>query len=108
MIRKLEGKREAFVIDTPETSLVLLTLPTGQIETAYYGKRIAIESACEAESLSEKNEFPPGNSIDYNSDPNPYTLEDVRLLVGTYGKGDLREPMIEAVSCDGSSTWTLS
>ncbi|MGN8774205.1 alpha-galactosidase [Candidatus Weimeria sp. HCP3S3_B5] len=104
MIRKLEGKREAFVIDTPETSLVLLTLPTGQIETAYYGKRIAIESACEAESLSEKNEFPPGNSIDYNSDPNPYTLEDVRLLVGTYGKGDLREPMIEAVSCDGNST----
>lgn len=104
MIRELKGDRSAFVIDTLNTSLILLTLPTGQIETVYYGKKIRIDSAEDALSLSEKNEFPPGNSIDYNSDANPYTLEDVRLLVGTYGKGDIREPMIEAVSADGSST----
>ena len=104
MIRELRGDRTAFVLDTPHTTLALLTLPTGQIETVYYGNRIRIDSAEDALALSEKNEFPPGNSIDYNSEPNPYTLEDVRLLVGTYGKGDIREPMVETQSADGSTT----
>lgn len=104
MIRELKGDRTAYVLDTPHTTLVFLTLPTGQIETAYYGSSIRLDSADEALSLSEKNEFPPGNSIDYNADKNPYTLEDVRLLVGTYGKGDIREPFVEAVAPDGSTT----
>ncbi|MDD6550727.1 MAG: alpha-galactosidase [Lachnospiraceae bacterium] len=104
MIRELKGERTAYVLDTPRTTLVFLTLPTGQIETAYYGAYVGIDSADEALALSEKNEFPPGNSIDYNADKNPYSLEDVRLLVGTYGKGDIREPFVEAVAPDGSTT----
>lgn len=104
MIRELRGESTAFVLDTPHTTLALLTLPTGQIETVYYGNRIRIDSAEDALALSEKNEFPPGNSIDYNAEANPYSLEDMRLLVGTYGKGDLREPMVEAEAADGSTT----
>lgn len=104
MIRELKGDRTAFVLDTINTTLVLLTLPSGQIETAYYGTSIKLGTAEEALSLAEKNEFGPGNSIDYDSEPRPYSLEDVRLLIGTYGKGDTREPFVEAVSADGSTT----
>ena len=58
MIRELRGESTAFVLDTPHTTLALLTLPTGQIETVYYGNRIRIDSAEDALALSEKNEFP--------------------------------------------------
>ncbi|RRF97087.1 MAG: alpha-galactosidase [Lachnospiraceae bacterium] len=104
MIRVLKGDRTAFVLDTPHTTLVFLTLPSGQIETAYYGPSIQLDSAEEALSLSEKNEFSVGDSIEYNPENNKYSLEDVRLLVGEYGKGDIREPFVEAVSSDGSTT----
>ena len=104
MIRELKGERTAYVLDTPDTTLVFLTLPSGQIETAYYGSSLKLSSVAEALSLSEKNEFPVGNSIEYNPENNHYSLEDVRLLVGEYGKGDIREPFVEAVSADGSTT----
>ena len=100
MIRELRGDRTAFVLDTPHTTLALLTLPTGQIETVYYGNRIRIDSAEDALALSEKNEFPPGNSIDYNSEPNPYTLEDARQNgkhIQVTFKGALKQNQQEAV-----------
>lgn len=104
MIRELKGERTAYVLDTPNTTLVFIMLPSGQVETAYYGRSIKLESAEEALSLSEKNEFPVGNSIEYSPEHNHYSLEDVRLMVGEYGKGDIREPFVEAVSADGSTT----
>ena len=55
-------------------------------------------------SLVEKHEFAPGNTNIYDSDHPQYSLEDMRLEMSSYGKGDIREPFIETVHDDGAMT----
>ena len=33
-----------------------------------------------------------------------FSLEDVRLEMSSYGKGDIREPFVEAILYDGAKT----
>ena len=55
-----------------------------------------------ADALVEKRVL-PGNANAYSR-----TLrilpEDLRLVIFSYGKGDLREPFVEVIYDDGSST----
>lgn len=101
MIRQL-GK--VFVLDTAHTTYCFRVLETGQLEHLYYGSYIRIGSEQEAEALFEKHAFAPGNSILYDQQHPQYSLEDMRLEMSGYGKGDIREPFVEVIHADGSET----
>ena len=97
MIRRID---DSFVLDTAHTTYAFSVLPTGQLEHLYYGKKIHFSK----EMLSEKHAFPPGNTNQYDSENKNFSLEDMRLEMSAYGKGDIREPMVEIVHADGSYT----
>ena len=101
MIRRLGN---VFVLDTPNTTYALGVIPSGQIEHLYYGERIILDSEEEATALMEKHSCPPGNAICYSPEYSNFTLEDIRLEMSSYGKGDIREPFIEVTHSDGSYT----
>ena len=101
MIRQL-GK--VFVLDTAHTTYCFRVLETGQLEHLYYGSYIRIGSEQEAEALFEKHAFAPGNSILYDQQHPQYSMEDMRLEMSGYGKGDIREPFVEVIHADGSAT----
>lgn len=101
MIRQM-GR--VFVLDTNHTTYSFKVLPTGQLEHLYYGEAIAIDSEEEAEVLSEKHAFIPGNANAYDRQHTNYSLEDIRLEMSSYGKGDIREPFVEIVHADGGMT----
>lgn len=93
-----------FVLDTEHTTYCIKVLPTGQLEHLYYGEKIEIDSEEEAEVLSEKHTFAPGNTNVYDNEHKNYSLEDMRLEMSSYGKGDIREPFVEIVHADGGMT----
>lgn len=101
MIRRLGN---IFVLDTPNTTYAFGVIPSGQIEHLYYGESIPIDSDEEAAALIEKRAFPPGNVVCYNPEHSNFSLEDIRLEMSSYGKGDVREPFIEVTHSDGSYT----
>ena len=95
----------AWVLDTPHTTYAMALLPTGQIEHVYYGRKIRIgEGEGALAALIEKHAFAPGNTCVYDNDHCQYSLEDVRLEMSSYGKGDLRDPFVDIKYDDGSST----
>ena len=90
----------SFVLNTKNTTYAFGLLETGQLEHYYYGKRIHFSKA----ALMEKHEFSPGNTNQYDKEHLKYTLEDMRLEMSAYGKGDIREPLVEIIHSDGSFT----
>jgi len=96
---KNDGK--LFVLHTKNTTYAFSLLETGQLEHIYYGKRIPI---IDERGLKEKHFFGPGNTVAYDNDHTAYTLEDMCLEYSGYGKGDIREPFVEVVCADGSTT----
>lgn len=101
MIRQLD---HIWVLDTEHTTYCFRRLETGHLEHLYYGERIEIDSAAEAEALFEKHAFAPGNTNIYDSKHPEFSLEDMRLEMSGYGKGDIREPFVEVIHADGSYT----
>ena len=101
MIRRLDN---VFVLDTQNTTYCFRVMESGHLEHLYYGKRISLFSASEADALVEKQAFFSGSSIVYSEDRPTLTLENVRLEMSSYGKGDIREPFVEIIHADGSYT----
>lgn len=95
---------QCFVLETPGTSYCFRVMKTGHLEHLYYGRRITVMDDGDAEALAERHAFLPGNTNAYNSECSEFSLEDIRLEMSSYGKGDIREPFIEAVHADGSFT----
>ena len=105
MIKHTENN--GFIIETRNTSYIFKVLPTGQLEHLYYGKKLTIpEEAVEGtlDALCEKHAFYPGNTIGYDQEHLQYSLEDMRLEMSSYGKGDIREPFVCITHADGSRT----
>ena len=100
MIRRLGN---VFVLDTERTTYCFRVMETGHLEHLYYGKSIRIEEDCWG-ILIEKFAFAPGNTNVYEKDHPGISLENVRLEMSSYGKGDIREPFIEVLHGDGSYT----
>ncbi len=100
MIRE---ENQVFHLDTKNTSYIFGVLPTGQLEHMYYGRKLTL-TGDGVGALREKHAFAPGNSICYDQEHLQYSLEDVMLEASAYGKGDIREPFVELVHEDGSST----
>lgn len=101
MIRQLG---DLFVLDTNNTTYCFSILKTGQLEHLYYGEKLYIDTESDAEVLKEKHAFAPGNTNVYDNDNKEYTLEDMRLEMSSYGKGDIREPFVELLHDDGAIT----
>ena len=101
MIRNLD---QVFVLDTKSTTYCFQVLETGHLEHLYYGKKIRIEASSDVKAIAEKQAFPPGNGNVYDSNFPKFALEDMRLEMSSYGKGDIREPFIQVIHRDGSYT----
>ncbi|MDE7434829.1 MAG: alpha-galactosidase [Lachnospiraceae bacterium] len=95
---------QCFVLDTANTTYCFRVMETGHLEHLYYGRKITLPEGAYAEALTEKHAFMPGNTNAYNEENTAFSLEDVRLEMSAYGKGDIREPFIEVIHADGSYT----
>jgi alpha-galactosidase len=103
MIRIIEEQN--FILDTTHTTYAFRVLPTGQLEHLYYGRRLHLkDTVASLDALTEKHAFAPGNSNVYDQEHKAYSLEDMRLEMSAYGKGDLRDPFVEIVHEDGGRT----
>ncbi len=101
MIRIIEEDKSLFVLDTDNTTYAFKVLPSGHLEHLYYGRKIHMDSS---DGLEEPKGFPPGNTAVPSKEVTDITLEDLRLEMSSYGKGDVREAFIELYNADGSST----
>ena len=104
MIRRFDGERPAFLLDTENTSYAFRVLPTGHLEHLYYGRRIGAGGAEALASLEEKRSFAPGGVIVYDARHGTTVPEDMCLEFSSAGKGDIREPFLELVHADGGRT----
>ncbi len=95
---------QVWVLDTENTTYAFRILKSGHLEHLYYGASIRIKSEEDAAALTEKSVFEPGNLIAYDKENNALCLENVRLEMSSYGKGDIREPFIEFCDKKGSTT----
>ena len=101
MITVKGDKNPLFILDTGHTTYAMKVLDTGHIEHLYYGRKIHMD---DADGLSEQHEFAPGNTSVYSPENGNFSLEDMRLEMSSYGKGDVREAFLEVVNSDGSTT----
>lgn len=93
-----------FILETDNTTYCFRVLETGHLEHLYYGRRLTLPEGFGVEALWEKQAFAPGNVNFYDEEHKNFSLEDIRLEMSSYGKGDIREPFIEVVHGDGSFT----
>lgn len=91
-----------FALETKETTYCFRILNSGHLEHLYYGQKINLRDGYEP--LTEKIQFLPGNEIAYSKEYPSVGLENICQEISSYGKGDIREPYIELVFEDGSST----
>lgn len=107
MIKVMESKERTgyssftFSINTEHTSYIFRTLPTGQLEHLYYGRRIKLR---EGSDIAPRHIGTFGNSVSYDRDHPEIALEDIMLETSTTGKGDIRDPQFIIESADGSTT----
>lgn len=90
-----------FHLQTQHTSYGFRVTKTGHLEHLCYGKRVAAGSE---EVFIEQHAFQPGNVVLYDQGCPEFSLEDMRLEMSSWGKGDIREPFVEIVHADGAMT----
>lgn len=94
--------QNCFVLNTRNTTYAFrVNGKCGCLEHMYYGRRIHMDND---DGLVEQHAFAPGNTVCYEKGMENYSLEDVCLEFSSYGKGDIREPMVEVVNFDGSNS----
>lgn len=97
-----------FVLQTENTSYVFRSLDTGHLSHLYYGNKLRFGGVTidtnVTNALTAKMKFLPGNTIQYHERFPDRCLEWTTLELGTFGKGDMREPSIVVVYGDGSRT----
>ena len=96
MIKKI-GRN--FILETKNTIYIFKLLPNGYLGHLYYGDRFDEKIFQNIKSNIRRT----GNTVEY-SDDFPYSLEDIPLEYSTYGKGDIKEPLIVIRNYDGSNT----
>lgn len=87
-----------FHLQTEKTSYVLRALPTGQLESLYYGRRIRNEE--DMTFLYDKHASGYGNSTNYTQEDTSLSLDHIALEYSAYGKGDYRLPSMQVTSHD--------
>ena len=90
-----------FILNSGHTTYAMKVLDSGHVEHLYYGRKIRLD---DEDGLTEQHEFAPGTSVVYSKEHGNFSLDDMRLEMSSYGKGDVREAFIELVNSDGSIT----
>ncbi len=98
----IEIINNSYILHTKHTTYAMRLTETGHMEHLYYGKRI--RSADGLGFLSERHEFPHGDSISYDKEHPAVLMQDMRLEISAPGKGDARELSFACSYGDGSST----
>ncbi|MBR5260928.1 MAG: alpha-galactosidase [Oscillospiraceae bacterium] len=98
MIQKIDNY---FKLDTGNTSYLFEINRAGIAEHLYYGSYIETR---DVDFLRQKREFEPGCTLLMQRDYPGFSLEDAMLEMSSYGKGDIREPLLEITHADGSIT----
>ncbi len=104
-------KDNYYILHTKNTTYCFRVLDTGHLEHLYYGRKITVDmeeadnwAQSGMEAFAERHTHIPGNTNTYDREHEHFTLEDMRLEMSSYGKGDIREPFVELVQADGSAT----
>ncbi len=113
-------KGNIFLLQTKKSSYFMQVLPTGHIEHMHYGASIITANqyeeflkngGAESELLSDmakvlaiKHKNEGGNMVVYSEESYPLCLEVMPLEMSGFGKGDIREPMVELTFDNGAST----
>lgn len=101
MIRQLDN---LFVLETESTSYVFCILDSGHLEHLYYGKKVTIHTAEDAELFFAVRAFLPGNSASYSAEHPTLSMEKLCQEVSSLGKGDYGTPFVDVIHADGSRT----
>ena len=110
----IQKNNKSFILSTKNTTYAFRVMETCHLEHLYYGRKVTFPTKRfgEEELLAEyavdpfveKHAFAPGNTNTYEQEYPQFSLEDIRLEMSSYGKGDIREPFIEVIHGDGSYT----
>ncbi|MBO4331411.1 MAG: alpha-galactosidase, partial [Oscillospiraceae bacterium] len=105
---------DIYALQTRRSSYVFRVTETGRLEKLHYGACLGWDEntpeeliAMDCAAMTEKREFELGNVIAVDAAHKPYSLEDMRLEMSSYGKGDIRDPFISVINPDGSFSCDL-
>ena len=88
-------------LSTKKTSYIMKILDSKHIGHLYYGRKIREKN--NYDHLLQNYTLPLGNATDYSTETKHFTLDSTPVEVGTYGKGDYKQPSIELSFKDGST-----
>jgi alpha-galactosidase len=112
-----------FLLQTKNTSYMMRILETGHAEHLHYGGSLISEDKYEklkseidlpqadkdmlskiAAAIAPKHDFGGGNMNGFSDDFRNVSLEMYGLEAPTFGKGDIRDPLLEVTYANGSTT----
>lgn len=99
------ASKQAFFLETKETSYLFRVSEHGHLEHVYYGPKIPLPTTLE--DVIPSYEFELGSSTSYKEDAKGYQLNYKNLEVSAFGKGDYREPTLHVELPNGSRTIDL-
>lgn len=94
-------KDHTFLINTENTSYMLMVNEHGHLEQLHYGAPVQI---ADAQALRYKSTMPYGSEVMYTQSDETYCLDNVPLNWSGIGKGDFRVTPLEMQMPDGSYT----
>ncbi len=95
-------KQNIFQLETNTTGYYIRLLPSGHLEHLHYGGKLFLAS--DEQALWEKHNFPGGCQIIYDKNNSSLCLDNLCLEMSSWGRGDTREPFVELLYEDGSTT----
>lgn len=96
-------KDNLFALHTESVSYVFRVTDSLHLEHLHFGGKITVDGGS-IPAMMEKREFLTGNLNAYDGEHGSLSLENYMLEMSSYGKGDIREPFVDIVYADGSST----
>lgn len=112
-----------FLLQTENMSYMFRKLDSGHLEHLHFGASLISKKAYErikgeidlesadkdmlnktALAIAPKHDFCGGNMNNFSDDYRSLSLEMLGLEISSFGKGDIREPMVEITYGNGSST----
>ena len=97
-----QSKDNVFHLQTRDTSYIFRALPSGQLESLYYGKKI--RNVDDFTFLYDKHEAGYSNASPRSQKDTTLSLDHIALEYSAYGKGDYRLPAMDLLAADDNFT----
>lgn len=98
----LKGKENVYHLQTNNTSYIFRILPSGHLESMYYGRRV--EETADYDYLTYKIKCSYANSTPHSQKDKKLSLDHIPLEYSSYGKGDYRLPALVVKHENGDFT----